>query len=177
MRKYQKGFTLVEMLVTIAVIGILAAVGLALLPDLRDKGRIADAQGDVRTLATAIRILEFDTGLWPGAQTPVTHQGVDGNEVWDLSTDVAGIVATDGSFSNWQGPYVPFLPVDPWGNPYFLDTDYDVDPSAGEQWEAVIGSFGPNGIAQNVYNDDNNAGPGGSDIELDDVYIIISPSS
>jgi hypothetical protein len=50
---------------------------------------------------------------------------------------------------------MPTIPLDPWGHPYFFDTDYDIDPSGGVTNAAVIGSFGPNGVGQNVYDSDN----------------------
>jgi hypothetical protein len=53
-----------------------------------------------------------------------------------------------------------YIPLDPWGNPYFLDTDYQVDangnPCQSSCTEvAALGSFGPNGVGQNVYDSDD----------------------
>ena len=41
--------------------------------------------------------------------------------------------------------------LDPWGNPYFLDTDYHT----GGDCVVAIGSFGPNGVGQNLYDEDD----------------------
>ena len=46
----------------------------------------------------------------------------ENNEV-DLSAPSAGLLATDGNFPLWSGPYQTSV-TDPWGNPYFLDEDY-----------------------------------------------------
>jgi hypothetical protein len=43
------------------------------------------------------------------------------------------------------------VPEDPWGNDYFLDTDYEIN---GVDY-IVLGSFGPNGVGQNLYDDDD----------------------
>ena len=150
------GFTLIELLVVIAIIGVLSSIVLASLNTARAKARIAKAQGEVDQIMKAITLLENDTNQWPGHKTIQDIQtGVSGNEMWNLSVPEAGLVATDGNFPNWGGPYLPVVAVDPWGNNYFFDTDYDIDDTAGTRWAAIVGSFGPNGDGQNVYDADN----------------------
>lgn len=152
----QKGFTLIEILAVIAIIGYLASVVLTSVNQARDKARIARAEIDVRQLRQAIGLLVDDTGEWPGHKSvDVIEPGAPGNEIWDLTVPLAGIVATDGAYPNWRGPYIRIVVNDPWGNNYFFDTDYDTDLGAGENWAVVIGSFGPNGDGQNVYDTDN----------------------
>ena len=152
----RRGFTLIELLVVIAIIGVLSSVVLGALNTARNKAYVAKAQAEVRNIRTAIGLLVNDTGEWPGHKTvDDIESGMSGNEIWDLNAAAAGLVATDGAYINWNGPYISSVPVDPWGNNYFFDTDYDVDPSAGETWAAVVGSFGPNGDGQNVYDSDN----------------------
>ena len=80
--------------------------------------------------------------------------GTENNELWDLSAQEAGLTQTDGLFSGWKGPYLNSAPIDPWGNNYFFDTDYDIGSST-PVWVAVIGSFGPNGVGQNVFDSDD----------------------
>ena len=58
---------------------------------------------------------------------------------------------TDGSFKDWQGPYLPAVPLDPWGSPYFFDPDYMID---GVNM-VVVGSLGPNRTGANRYDEDN----------------------
>jgi hypothetical protein len=99
----------------------------------------------------AIILLESDTGQWPGHQTVSQINQGWGNEVWDLSGGAGGLVSTDGNFPEWDGPYLPSVPKDPWGKDYFLDTDYQINTVN----HIVLGSFGPNEVGQKLYDDDD----------------------
>lgn len=152
MKSRNVGFTLIELLVVIAVISILSAIGLVFLNGGREKARIADAQSDLRSIATALQILEFDTGEWPNHLAPGICTGACGaNEVEDLTVAAAGLMVTDGNFPSWQGPYLKTMPLDPWEHQYFLDTDYRI---SGQDY-AVLGSYGPNGVGLNQYDEDD----------------------
>ncbi len=145
-----------ELLVVIAIIGLLGSYVVASMNEARGKARIAKAQDQISEIRKAIAQLVIDTGEWPGHKSvEEIESGVGGNELWDLNVPLAGIVATDGNYANWNGPYLQSVPADPWGNNYFLDTDYDVEPGAGEKWAAILGSFGPNGVGQNLYDSDD----------------------
>ena len=147
------GFTLIELLVVIAIIGILAAMAIPQFSSYRDKARIALVRTDLRNIQRAMEILASDTEKWPG---PSDIGVVANQEVWDLNSTQAGLVATNGGFPNWNGPYVQSVPKDPWGSDYFLDPDYKI----GGIDYAVVGSFGPNKVGQNVY-------------DSDDIYLIL----
>lgn len=163
-RGLTRGFTIIEILVVIAIIGILSSVVLGNLNNAKEKAKIATAEAQLTQYRNAIAIMAGDTNEWPGHQTiDQIDSGGSGNEVWDLSSAPAGLAQTDGLYSNWSGPYIKSIPLDPWGNPYFFDTDYDIGTSSNV-WTAVIGSFGPNGSGQNVYDSDN-------------VIIILVPTS
>lgn len=162
---FNQGFTLVEILVVMAVIAILAGVILRGVLGSTDKAKAGRAKSEIGQIAGIIQQIEVDTGCWPKAsaeavcKTPyVVEEGVSDNEIWDLNDLAVGIVGdSDGVFPSWQGPYMTIVHNDPWGNLYFFDTDYDIDPSAGENWAAVLGSFGPNGV-----QDEND--PNGDDV-------------
>lgn len=64
----------------------------------------------------------------------------------------AGLIDTDGAYLNWKGPYMGVIPKDPWGNNYFFDTDYDI---GGGVMRVVLGSYGPNGVGNNLYDADD----------------------
>jgi len=151
--KYCGGFTLIELMIVIAVIGILIASAIPQYTAYRDKARIALVRADLRNIQLAMEILASDTEKWPGPNSV----GVTANqEVWDLNSTQAGLVATNGGFPKWNGPYVLSVPRDPWGSDYFFDPDYNI----GGIDNAVVGSFGPNTVGQNVY-------------DSDDIYLIL----
>jgi type II secretion system protein G len=157
---HRRGFTLIELLVVIAIIGILAGIVLAALNSARDNAKSAHARATLHSLRNAIELLVNDTGLWPGHKTPDQIESGSANEIWDLAPSSEGITSTDGLYPQWRGPYMGNVPLDPWGQPYFLDTDYAVD-SAGNPCQSscvnvvAVGSFGPNGVGQNVYDSDD----------------------
>lgn len=139
-------------MIVLAILGILVIMAIPLVNAYLDRARIARARGDIDVIHKAIVLLEADTGLWPGRQRASTVYQGGANEIWNLSTGFAGLVANDGNWpSSWKGPYLPSIPLDPWGNQYFLDSDYQVN---GE-WRVVLGSFGPNGCCPNAYDRDD----------------------
>lgn len=160
-RNYKKSFTLIELLVVIAIIGILSAIVLIALRGAREKAKIAKAQTESKQIYNAFLMLEIDTNQWPGHKAPYeVESGASGNEIcsdgcaYGLSDPRAGLTGTDDNYPNWRGPYVAVIPKDPWGNEYFFDTDYDLSGGL-ESWAAVIGSYGPNGEGNNLYDDDD----------------------
>jgi prepilin-type N-terminal cleavage/methylation domain-containing protein len=147
----KKGFTLIEILVVIALIGVLSTLGIIAYTHARAQAKVTKAFHEINAIVTAIKLLENDTGEWPGHQEvdDVTTSG--SNEIWDLGTTSAGLVQTDGAFQRWNGPYMQTMLPDPWGNDYFYDSDYQVN---GEN-RVVVGSFGPNGTGPNLYDADD----------------------
>ena len=146
--KQKKGFTLVEIMVVIGILGMLAGMAAYVVSSARTRAYIRQAEGDLEMIATAALQLAWDTSRWPNKALR-TQPG--STEIWNISTASAGLEGTDGSYDEWKGPYFAGNTLDPWGNPYFFDPDYRVNGVM----RVVVGSFGPNGVGPNAYDSDD----------------------
>lgn len=162
----QSGFSLVEILVAIGIIGSLSSIVIASVNSARESARVARTQADLREIRGAVDRLAIDTGRQPtyGATKRSETECVDTSDDNELYADdpAAGLTATDGNYVGWNGPYFENLPNDPWGNRYIYDPDYDCnqasvgcEPFTDGQTVLAIHSSGPNGSAINTYDEDN----------------------
>ena len=100
-----RGFTLIEIMVVVVIMGILAALVVPKLLGRTDDARIVAARQDIATVMQALKLYKLDNQRYP-----TTEQGLQ-----SLVTRPATSPAADG----WKtGGYLDKLPKDPWGNPY-----------------------------------------------------------
>ncbi len=79
--KQSAGFTILELIVNLAIIGILSAIAIPAYINFRDKAKIARAKSDLRNIQLAIEQLANDTEKWPGPRAVGYTTGSQGKEV------------------------------------------------------------------------------------------------
>jgi general secretion pathway protein G len=97
------GFTLIEVMVVVVILGILAAIVVPRVMDRPDAARITKAKADIRALESALNLYKLDNFVYPN-----TDQGLQA---------LISKPATTPEPRNWK-QYMDRLPKDPWGNDY-----------------------------------------------------------
>lgn len=130
----KNGFTLVELLLVLVILGILAALVLPKFTGRTEQARITAAQTQIATFGTALDAFEVDTGSYP--------RGQDG---------LAQLVSQPSDVTNWRGPYLKSdIPADPWGHPYVYEFPGRVNASGYDLRSA--GPDGQPGTADDIVN-------------------------
>jgi general secretion pathway protein G len=118
----QRGFTLVELLVVMVILGLLAALVVPSYLGRERKARAQAAKTQIQLLGTALDTLRLDAGRYP-----TTQEGLEA-----LRGAPAGL-------AGWDGPYLKkSVPLDPWGREYVYE-------SPGEHGDYDLYSYGSDG--------------------------------
>lgn len=113
-----RGFTLVELLIVILILGLLGSLVAPQMFSRVDSSRVQTAETQIRMLETAINTFRIDTGRFP--------------------ENLDELLKSDHPM--WDGPYLPReVPADPWGNAYV----YKVPGEDGKPFDLI--SYGPEG--------------------------------
>src|SRR5215472_2467198 len=119
------GYTLVELLVVVAFLGLLTLIATPFVLRYLDNAKVSTAKTEIANISAGLDLFKIDVGRYP-----TTEEGLDA-----LMKPPAGV-------DNWNGPYIRKLAglKDPWGRPYLYR-------SPGEHGEFDIYSYGAKGEA------------------------------
>ena len=124
--KDRSGFTLIELMLVVIIIGALTAMVMPRLAGRTEQAKVSAAQADISAnIATALKLYELDNGRFP-------------------STEDGGLQALfnkPSNASNWNGPYLEKKPVDPWGKEYQYKS-----PGSHRTYDYDLYSLGHDGI-------------------------------
>jgi len=138
---YKKGFTLIEIMLVVIIIGILVAMLVPNIAGRSEQARKTAARTDIESnLSTALDLYKMDVG-----QYPTTEQGLSAL----LTEPTASPVP-----AQWNGPYLKKkkIPMDPWGREYVYTS-----PGTHNADSYDLSSLGPSGVegTDNVNNWEN----------------------
>jgi general secretion pathway protein G len=127
-----RGFTLLELMVVVVIIGVLAALIAPAVLDRAEQAKVTAARTDVSNLMNALKLYRLDNGRYPSAD-----QGLEAlvDQAYHRRRDP----------DNWK-PYLDKLPDDPWQHPYQY-------ANPGVHGEIDVFSFGADGQAGGEGND------------------------
>jgi len=126
-RRGENGYTLVELLVVLAILGLLATIATTQVLKYFASAKLSTAHAQVESLAGALDYFKMDIGRYP-----TTQEGL------------AALKSKPATADNWNGPYVKNTTSlnDPWGHPYAY-------VSPGKHGEFDLYSNGPDGETGN----------------------------
>ncbi len=112
------GFTLIELMLVVIIIGIIAAIAVPRMAGRTEKARVAAAKQTIASLSAALDAFELSVGRFP-----TTEEGLV-----SLVERPPSLMTED----QWDGPYMREIPLDPWNRPFVYrypgehSVDYDI---------------------------------------------------
>lgn len=97
----QSGFTLVEVMVVVIIIGLMVAAVAPVVLGRLDQAREERVRADLRAIENSLTLFKVDNFTYPTA-----------------SEGLEALVREPSDARAWRGPYLDEMPIDPWGNPY-----------------------------------------------------------
>jgi general secretion pathway protein G len=128
-----RGFTLVEIMLVVAILGILAALVIPKIAGKSEEARIMAANTDIKSgIKSALDSYNVDMGTYPAS--------------------LQDLVQAPHNAKNWHGPYFdpPQLPTDPWQNAYLYAFPGKHNPASYDLWSA--GPDGKSGTSDDIGN-------------------------
>ena len=125
--KVNAGFSLVEILVVLVIMGLLISVVAPTVLNRADEARVQKAQADFKAIETALKIYRLDNYVYPN-----TEQGLE------ALVQPSTLDPEPRNFK--EGGYLEEVPLDPWGRPYLY-------LSPGEHGEVDIYTLGADGLS------------------------------
>ncbi len=160
--KKQSGFTLMELMIVIAIIIILSGAIVSRVSTSGERAKVGKATAEVEEIATACRAYYADTGVWPDADANGIGVLVSAPSNQPAGLDEYGNATTGSSPS--KSPYLEVVqgtnPQDPWKHNYILK----MNPIGGAKFLYVI-SKGPDG-------EDNGVDANGK-AQKDDIAVMV----
>lgn len=122
--KHEAGFTLIELIVVVMIIGLLAGLVVPQFMKQSERAEAKTAKAQIELFGTALDTFRLDVGRYPTSQE-----------------GLAALMQKPGGADRWDGPYLKKdLPPDPWGKPYIYK-------SPGDHGAYDIISYGADGVA------------------------------